>query len=221
MINGALKVFPVEDDLIGLTLDVKGKENEIVKSNHFALVRNSRKLKLEDTATMNCIRESVKKVDDNKHKAVSYTESSPAKAKSVVNVDSNKNLSVHEFYVYIRKRHYITSPGLKVEYQVITSLSSQLRRAKSLVAFQTSPLLKTILNGSPLDSAFWFNKDPNEKDLKFNFLNEYNESQQKVILECSSMIKYEEPKLYFIQGPPGTGKSHTIVGIINALFCVI
>jgi DNA replication protein DnaC len=41
-------------------------------------------------------------------------------------------------------------------------------------------------------------------------------------MEASSIINCKnEPKLYFIQGPPGTGKSHTIIGIINAIFAVI
>lgn len=211
-----------------MTLNIKLPDDtkistNIIASNYFAVVRNSKKLKLEDPATMTCIKESVKIPDDNKRNKTSYTEASPAKSnsKSLDHFSSNKNLSVHEFYVYIRSRSYVTSPGIKIDYQLISSLSSSFRRAKSLIAFQTSPLLKTILNGSPIDSAFWFNKDPNEKDLKFNFLNEYNESQQKVILQCSSIIKYDDPKLYFIQGPPGTGKSHTIVGIINAIFNVI
>jgi hypothetical protein len=50
--------------------------------------------------------------------------------------------------------------------------------------------------------------------------NDYNESQQKVILEASSIILHNEPKLCLIQGPPGTGKSHTIVGIVNSMFAV-
>ncbi|RNA26770.1 putative helicase senataxin [Brachionus plicatilis] len=94
-------------------------------------------------------------------------------------------------------------------------LSSSFRRAKALIAFQSSPLLKTILNVSQLDPAFWI-KEP-EKDVKLN-LADFNESQQKVIIQCSSILKSDEPKLCFVQGPPGTGKSHTIVGIINALF---
>lgn len=96
-------------------------------------------------------------------------------------------------------------------------MSSSFRRAKALIAFQSSPLLKTILNVSQLDPAFWI-KEP-EKDVKLN-LADFNESQQKVIIQCSSILKSDEPKLCFVQGPPGTGKSHTIVGIINALFTV-
>ena len=50
-------------------------------------------------------------------------------------------------------------------------------------------------------------------------LNEFNdELTQKVIMEASSIIYHNEPKLYFIQGPPGTGKSTTIIGILNAIF---
>lgn len=52
-------------------------------------------------------------------------------------------------------------------------------------------------------------------------LKEYNESQQSVILDASSIISSNDSKLFFLQGPPGTGKSHTIVGIINAMFYVI
>ncbi|CAF1098735.1 unnamed protein product [Brachionus calyciflorus] len=170
---------------------------------------------------MNQAELSQKQDEQTKQKHVSYTESSPSKSNSTNlsnTTTDNKKLTVHEFVIYTRFRQFITSPGLKVDYQVVTSLSSSFRRAKALIDFQSSPLLKTILNGSPLDSAFWFNKDPNEKDLKLNFLNEYNESQQKVILQCSSIINYQEPKLYFIQGPPGTGKSYTIIGIINAIF---
>lgn len=51
-------------------------------------------------------------------------------------------------------------------------------------------------------------------------LKDYNESQQAVIVEGSSIINTHESKLYFLQGPPGTGKSHTIVGIVNAMFFV-
>lgn len=52
-------------------------------------------------------------------------------------------------------------------------------------------------------------------------LKEYNESQQSVIVDASSIITSNDPKLFFLQGPPGTGKSHTIVGIINAMFYVV
>lgn len=107
---------------------------------------------------------------------------------------------------------------------MITTLSSSFRRAKALISFHRSPLMRTILNGSAQDPSFWFNKDTvdkyGDKQFKPSFLSEYNESQRAVIMECSSIINYNEPKLYFIQGPPGTGKSHTIVGIINALFSV-
>ena len=53
-------------------------------------------------------------------------------------------------------------------------------------------------------------------------MKEFNERQAKVILEASSLIHSppHKPKLYFIQGPPGTGKSHTIVGIVDAMFAV-
>ena len=40
-------------------------------------------------------------------------------------------------------------------------------------------------------------------------------------MEASSIINQNEAKLYFIQGPPGTGKSHTIVGILNAIFAQV
>jgi hypothetical protein len=40
-------------------------------------------------------------------------------------------------------------------------------------------------------------------------------------MEASSIINQSEAKLYFIQGPPGTGKSHTIVGILNAIFAQV
>ena len=101
--------------------------------------------------------------------------------------------------------------------KLITSLSSSFRRVKSLIAFQNSPLQKSILNISQQDQTFWIK--PDEKDIKLS-LGEFNESQKKVIVQCSSILKSNEPKLCFIQGPPGTGKSHTIVGTINALFTV-
>lgn len=73
------------------------------------------------------------------------------------------------------------------------------------------------MNISQQDQTFWIKNS--EKEVKLN-LNEFNESQKKVIVQCSSILNSNEPKLCFIQGPPGTGKSHTIVGTINALFTV-
>jgi hypothetical protein len=56
---------------------------------------------------------------------------------------------------------------------------------------------------------FWPDKNSikkcGEADFKFEKLNEYNESQQIVIMEASSLILANTPKFYFIQGPPGTG----------------
>jgi hypothetical protein len=42
---------------------------------------------------------------------------------------------------------------------VIGSLSSSLRRAKALVSFHQSVLMKPILNPSQFDSIFYLNKD--------------------------------------------------------------
>ena len=106
-----------------------------------------------------------------------------------------------------------------MDYDVITSLTSAIRRAKAFTMFQNSQLLSYILNGSNDSGVFWPDKryikkcgtyNGKEIDFKFEAVQFYNKSQLDVIMETSSCLIPKEPKLLFIQGPPGTGKSHTI-----------
>jgi len=53
-------------------------------------------------------------------------------------------------------------------------------------------------------------------------LQEYNESQEKVISTAANAVHmpFPIPRICLVQGPPGTGKSYTIVGLIKEILNV-
>lgn len=131
----------------------------------------------------------------------------------------NDQVAIYEVVLYVRFRKYANSPETRMNYEIIGSMSSSFRRARALCWFKKSKLMCHILRPNASDSVFMISKDQHTGQQRY-IRPEYNESQQSVISEASSIVECNEPKMYFLQGPPGTGKSHTIVGIVNAMFSV-
>jgi superfamily I DNA and/or RNA helicase len=198
---------PMEDDLLGLTLTFGDPRNiQQMKSTrifgNITAIHNN--LKDEDPKVLEVARDHLKKNASGEH----------------------CKFRIVEFHVNSKNRLYQWNLGMTVDYEVITSLSSTVRRIKALLQFRTCSFREKILKPDSLDEVFRLDSNSvvnkcGDKEFKFEPANEMNESQLNVIKEASSIVSHNEAKLYFIQGPPGTGKSTTIVGILEAIFARI
>ena len=117
---------------------------------------------------------------------------------------------------------FVSPKRCKVKLKVVTNLAGFMRQWNGLINLHTNGLVRDILRprGGVYFAAAAAAPTTNRQSSNAKLGQCYNLSQLEAITSSAEAVNAEflHPRICMIQGPPGTGKTHTILGLIQAIF---